>query len=115
MLPNPFPDHISFCLLPIHSTSNQKLHPGEENDFCTFGLAKAKDRMGGGVQPKDCFVTMEYAFVNCLLSLQVLQNMGGWSRAFDTKVTRIGYVSLPSGPVVDGQGTGLVWISTFRS
>ena len=33
MLPNPFPDHISFCLLPIHSTSNQKLHPAEENYF----------------------------------------------------------------------------------
>ena len=43
MLPNPFPDHISFCLLPIHSTSNQKLHPAEENYFSQLSCFSRKE------------------------------------------------------------------------
>ena len=43
MLPNPFPDHISFCLLPIHSTSNQKLHPAEENYFSQLSSVSRKE------------------------------------------------------------------------
>ena len=30
MLTSPFPDHISFCLLPVHPTSSQHLHSAEE-------------------------------------------------------------------------------------
>ena len=48
MLPNPFPDHISFCLLPIHSTSNQKLHPAEENYFSKLSSASRKEHYRSG-------------------------------------------------------------------
>ena len=48
MLPNPFPDHISFCLLPIHSTSNQKLHPAEENYFSQLSFDSRKEHYRSG-------------------------------------------------------------------
>ena len=48
MLPNPFPDHISFCLLPIHSTSNQKLHPAEENYFNQLSSVSRKEQYRSG-------------------------------------------------------------------
>jgi len=48
MLPNPFPDHISFCLLPIHSTSNQKLHPAEENYFSQLRSVSRKEHYRSG-------------------------------------------------------------------
>ena len=48
MLPNPFPDHISFCLLPIHSTSNQKLHPAEENHFSQLSSVSRKEHYRSG-------------------------------------------------------------------
>ena len=48
MLPNPFPDHISFCLLPIHSTSNQKLHPAEENYFSQLSSFSRKEHYRSG-------------------------------------------------------------------
>ena len=48
MLPNPFPDHISFCLLPIHSTSNQKLHPAEENYFSQLSSVSRKEQYRSG-------------------------------------------------------------------
>ena len=48
MLPNPFPDHISFCLLPIHSTSNQKLHPAEENYFSQLSSVSRKKHYRSG-------------------------------------------------------------------
>ena len=48
MLPNPFPDHISFCLLPIHSTSNQKLHPTEENYFSQLSSVSRKEHYRSG-------------------------------------------------------------------
>ena len=48
MLPNPFPDHISFCLLPIHSTSNQKLHPAEENYFSQLNSVSRKEHYRSG-------------------------------------------------------------------
>ena len=48
MLPNPFPDHISFCLLPIHSTSNQKLHPAEENYFSQLDSVSRKEHYRSG-------------------------------------------------------------------
>ena len=48
MLPNPFPDHISFCLLPIHSTSNQKLHPAEENYFSQLSSDSRKEHYRSG-------------------------------------------------------------------
>ena len=48
MLPNPFPDHISFCLLPIHSTSNQKLHPAEENYFSQLSSVSRKENYRSG-------------------------------------------------------------------
>ena len=48
MLPNPFPDHISFCLLPIHSTSNQKLHPAEENYFSQLSFVSRKEHYRSG-------------------------------------------------------------------
>ena len=48
MLPNPFPDHISFCLLPIHSTSNQKLHPAEENYFSQLSSVSRKEHFRSG-------------------------------------------------------------------
>ena len=48
MLPNRFPDHISFCLLPIHSTSNQKLHPGEENYFSQLSSVSRKEHYRSG-------------------------------------------------------------------
>ena len=48
MLPNPFPDHISFCLLPIHSTSNQKLHPAEENYFSQLSSVTRKEHYRSG-------------------------------------------------------------------
>ena len=48
MLPNPFPDHISFCLLPIHSTSNQKLHPAEENYFSQLSSVFRKEHYRSG-------------------------------------------------------------------
>ena len=48
MLPNPFPDHISFCLLPIHSTSNQKLHPAEENYFRQLSSFSRKEHYRSG-------------------------------------------------------------------
>ena len=48
MLPNPFPDHISFCLLPIHSTSNQKLHPAEENYFSKLSSLSRKEHYWSG-------------------------------------------------------------------
>ena len=48
MLPNPFPDHISFCLLPIHSTSNQKLHPAEENYFSQLSSISRKEHYRSG-------------------------------------------------------------------
>ena len=48
MLPNPFPDHISFCLLPIHSTSNQKLHPAEENYFGQLSSVSRKEHYRSG-------------------------------------------------------------------
>ena len=48
MLPNPFPDHISFCLLPIHSTSNQKLHPAEENYSSQLSSISRKEHYRSG-------------------------------------------------------------------
>ncbi len=48
MLPNPFPDHIYFCLLPIHSTSNQKLHPAEENYFSQLNSVFRKEHYRSG-------------------------------------------------------------------
>ena len=48
MLPNPFPDHISFCLLPIHSTLNQKLHPAEENYFSQLSSVSRKEHYRSG-------------------------------------------------------------------
>ncbi len=48
MLPNPFPDHISFCILPIHSTSNQKLHPAEENYFSQLSSVSRKEQYRSG-------------------------------------------------------------------
>ena len=48
MLPNPFPDHISFCILPIHSTSNQKLHPAEENYFSQLSSVSRKEHYRSG-------------------------------------------------------------------
>ena len=48
MLPNPFPDHISFCLLPIHSASNQKLHPAEENYFGQLRSVSRKEHYRSG-------------------------------------------------------------------
>ena len=48
MLPTPFPDHISFCLLPIHSTSNQKLHPAEENYFSQLSSVSRKEHYRSG-------------------------------------------------------------------
>ena len=48
MLPNPFPDHISFCLLPIHSTSNQKLHPAEENYFSQLSSVSRREHYRSG-------------------------------------------------------------------
>ena len=48
MLPNPFPDHISFCLLPIHSTSNQKPHPAEENYFSQLNSVSRKEHYRSG-------------------------------------------------------------------
>ena len=48
MLPNPFPDHISFCLLPIHSSSNQKLHPAEENYFSQLSSVSRKEHYRSG-------------------------------------------------------------------
>ena len=48
MLLNPFPDHISFCLLPIHSTSNQKLHPAEENYFSQLSSVSRKEHYRSG-------------------------------------------------------------------
>ena len=48
MLPNPFPDHISFCLLPIHSPSNQKLHPAEENYFSQLSSVSRKEHYRSG-------------------------------------------------------------------
>ena len=48
MLPNPFPDHISFCLLPIHSKSNQKLHPAEENYFSQLSSVSRKEHYRSG-------------------------------------------------------------------
>ena len=48
MLPNPFPDHISFCLLPIHTTSNQKLHPAEENYFSQLSSVSRKEHYRSG-------------------------------------------------------------------
>ena len=48
MLPNPFPDHISFCLLPIHFTSNQKLHPAEENYFSQLSSVSRKEHYRSG-------------------------------------------------------------------
>ena len=48
MLPNPFPDHIPFCLLPIHSTSNQKLHPAEENYFSQLSSVSRKEHFRSG-------------------------------------------------------------------
>ena len=48
MLANPFPDHISFCLLPIHSTSNQKLHPAEENYFSQLSSVSRKEHYRSG-------------------------------------------------------------------
>ena len=48
MLPNPFPDHISFCLLPIHSASNQKLHPAEENYFSQLSSVSRKEHYRSG-------------------------------------------------------------------
>ena len=48
MLPNPFPDHISFCLLSIHSTSNQKLHPAEENYFSQLSSVSRKEHYRSG-------------------------------------------------------------------
>ena len=48
MLPNPFPDHISFCLLPIHSTSNQKLHQAEENYFSQLSSVSRKEHYRSG-------------------------------------------------------------------
>ena len=48
MLPNPFPDHIPFCLLPIHSTSNQKLHPAEENYFSQLSSVSRKEHYRSG-------------------------------------------------------------------
>ena len=48
MLPNPFPDHISFCLLPIHSTSNQILHPAEENYFSQLSSVSRKEHYRSG-------------------------------------------------------------------
>ena len=48
MLPNPFPDHISFCLLPIHSTSNQILHPAEENYFSQLNSVSRKEHYRSG-------------------------------------------------------------------
>ena len=48
MLPNPFPDHISFCLLPIHSRSNQKLHPAEENYFSQLSSVSRKEHYRSG-------------------------------------------------------------------
>ena len=48
MFPNPFPDHISFCLLPIHSTSNQKLHPAEENYFSQLSSVSRKEHYRSG-------------------------------------------------------------------
>ena len=48
MLPNPFPDHISFCLLPIHSTSNQKPHPAEENYFSQLSSVSRKEHYRSG-------------------------------------------------------------------
>ncbi len=48
MLPNPFPDHISFCLLPIHSTSDQKLHPAEENYFSQLSSVSRKEHYRSG-------------------------------------------------------------------
>ena len=48
MLHNPFPDHISFCLLPIHSTSNQKLHPAEENYFSQLSSVSRKEHYRSG-------------------------------------------------------------------
>ena len=48
MLPNPFPDHISFCLLPTHSTSNQKLHPAEENYFSQLSSVSRKEHYRSG-------------------------------------------------------------------
>ena len=48
MLPNPFPDHISFCLLPIHSTSNQKLHPAEENYLRQLSSFSRKEHYRSG-------------------------------------------------------------------
>ena len=48
MLTNPFPDHISFCLLPIHSTSNQKLHPAEENYFSQLSSVSRKEHYRSG-------------------------------------------------------------------
>ena len=48
MLPNPFLDHISFCLLPIHSTSNQKLHPAEENYFSQLSSVSRKEHYRSG-------------------------------------------------------------------
>ena len=48
MLPNPFPDHISFCLIPIHSASNQKLHPAEENYFSQLSSVSRKEHYRSG-------------------------------------------------------------------
>ena len=48
MLPNPFPDHISFCLLPIHSTSNQNLHPAEENYLSLVSSPSRKQHYRSG-------------------------------------------------------------------
>ena len=48
MLPNPFPDHISFCLLPIHPASNQKLHPAEENYFSQLSSVSRKEHYRSG-------------------------------------------------------------------
>ena len=48
MFPNPFPDHIPFCLLPIHSTSNQKLHPAEENYFSQLNSVSRKEHYRSG-------------------------------------------------------------------
>tara|TARA_Y100001934_G_scaffold266153_1_gene345267 strand:- start:184 stop:900 length:717 start_codon:yes stop_codon:yes gene_type:complete len=48
MFSNPFPDHIPFCLLPIHSTSNQKLHPAEENYFSQLSSVSRKEHFRSG-------------------------------------------------------------------
>ena len=48
MLPNPFPDHISFCLLPVHSTSNQNLHPAEENYLSLVSSPSRKQHYRSG-------------------------------------------------------------------